>query len=287
MNFQDQIDYKTFVAYTALNSDSDPSAQCNSDEHDMMMNSYTLSGNIDFQNVSAYNNADYTYQLVDPYASHTSDVLEVWGKYFSDMLEEIKQNVSRRNGNAIPLDFADVLIVIASLSSLIKLQPSDLNKLPNLLQRYNSLDVSKQNDFLKTDPVLFKWFSCTFLLSGQSTNEGIASALYTSLRNGLIHNMTIGKVLGACGARKEITVASRNPKEGSPAWYEIDPSDSNRITFYLSELLTVVESLMAWLFKKNPLCKDCQRFQNDARSVLSGKSPIKLLKATKRNTDSK
>ena len=289
MNIHEQPDYKTFAIYTSLTHSTIAKVEINSNDYDAMRHSHVLSGNVHDENISAYNTADYDYQLLDPYVHSGVDELESWGKYFSDMFYEIKANVSRRNGNAIPLDFANVIILIASLSSLITLHSSDITKHPKLNARYLQL-ASKENaaqqqaNLLKQDPILFKWFVCEFLLPNDSSCEDIAAAFYTTLRCGLIHNMTIGKLNGGPGADNEITLASENPYINNTNWYEIK-DDSRCYSFYLKELMDVIGELLKDLFDKNTTNHSMKRFQQDASLVLAGKSPVKLLKATKKVID--
>lgn len=283
MDIYEQNDYKTFAISSSLSSVSQTDLQLSLEEQDSVQNSYTLSGNVDVGNISAYNQSPcYSYQLLDPYAGHSSDPVEVWGAYFADMVAEIKANVRRRNGNAVPLDFADLMIVLASLSSLIQLQASDLAVLPNTEQEYNNSTCDNQRRILKRDNVLFRWFVSTFMFPNEQYKENLSVAMYTSLRCGIIHNMTIGQIVRQNGYGHEITLSSRNPKMGKTNWYEINQTNPNCVSFYLSEMLSMVEALIANLFAPSTTDRDCQRFQNDAVSVLSGKSPVKLLKATKK-----
>ncbi len=292
MNTINQCKNNTFAAsqYAASNSNTTGCGQLPQNGLSAMQE-YCLSGNVDLSNLAAYNfnDSSYAYVPYDPYANQYPDTLETWEAYFADMLNAIRENVSRRSGKATPLDFADIMMLIASLSSLVSLKANDLIILPDVLQNFNGLAckqnaAQKQNDFLKQDTVLFKWFACTYLIQGQSSAnaEEVATAMYKALRCGLIHNLTIGKILDNRGADYEITAADRNPKKGGTDWYNVVSVKQKIYTFYLTELVGVVDKLINDLFDKNSSDADVQRFQTDALSVLQGKSPIILVKATKK-----
>ena len=288
MSIESSSEYQTYAQSTCLSSAIPQPSHFSDEDLLSVQNSFTLSGNVDQNNLSAYcnSNPNYTFKLINPYASQGANTLDIWGKYFADTLNDIKQNILRRNGNAIPLDFADVMILIASLSSLISLSAPDLLPLPDTNHEYLALaheknGNDKQKCMLQRDPILFRWFVCTYLLNNlpHSQGEDIAKGLYSALRCGIVHSLTVGQILRQGATNYEITVAARNVNSGSNKWYDIHSTTSKCYTFYLLELLHTVETLVVELFDSNSISPSIQRFQNDAQAKLTGKYPIMLLQA--------
>ena len=256
----------------------------------MISHSYVLTGNVEVQCLSNYNtiSSSYQYKIEKPYAFDDQRPLGGWGKYFDDILDGIEENIKRRNDTAIPLDFADVMIVIASLSSLIKLAERDLTILPKDNAEYQGLTgdkdaVSKKAALLERDSVLFRWFVCAYLLKNESMKDDVARALYKAVRCSLVHSLTLGGSFRKGYGKYEITIGSANPDVKSGSWWMAKTVKQNTYTFYIKELLLNLKTLVKDLFDVANTDSDIQRFQSDAGKILTGKTPLVFLKATLKN----
>ena len=253
---------------------------------DQSRNCFVLTGNVDVQCLSTYNtpNSLYQYNVEKSYAVDDHKPLEEWGRYFCDIIGEIENNVKRRNDNAIPLDFADAMILVAALSSLIKLTETDLSILPEDQAEYqgfadNRDAASKQTALLERDTVLFRWFACTYLLKDGSKINDVARAMYKAVRCSLVHGLTFGGTFRNGYGNYEIITGSANPDSQSRRWWNVWQDKSNAYVFYLKEFLDVFNPLVKDLFDDTNTDPNIRRFQTDATTFLAGKHPLVMLKA--------